>query len=711
MYQTLHEFIAALERHGELKRIAARVSPVLEIGEIADRVSKSAAAFVPSAAARRNDPRFFNLGGHALLFENVEGSEFPVLINAYGSYRRMEMALGCAPGVGDCPNDGGGFDAIAARIAELVRPEAPASLGEAMEKGRKLLPLLSMPPRRRTGPFAGRGLCQEVVRTGAAVDLTRLPMLRCWPHDGDCNAVGYPPGINEGVSGAECGAEWEARHRGRYITFAGIHTIHADDREAPRPASHNIGMYRVQLLGRRTMAMHWHMHHDGARHWRSWKALGKPMPVAICFGGESVLPYAATAPLPPGMSELLLAGFLSGGGIEMVRGATVPLWVPANAEIVVEGYVNTEAGFPGWDPRGAEGLGPGAAFEGPFGDHTGYYSMPDRYPLLEVTAITHRRAAVFPATIVGLPPQEDYPMGKATERIFLPLLKTLVHDIEDYDLPFFGAFHNCACVKIRKAYPLQGRRVMHSVWGAGQMAWTKSIFVVDDDCDVHDAPEVLRRAGRYCHPLRDVEMVNGPLDILDHASPRLGAGVKMGFDCTRKRPGEEVGGVPLDHGAWEPGNVDKVAMYAGLVRSVPGVREIAVPEALGGAWMFLTIDKHRGGQGARTLDDLWSIDPARAGLDALELPRFVVVLDGDADLADLDACLFHWVANADFGRDLHRWRSVDARVGRLGFDSTRKGPGDERMGEGVRPWPPMLRMDAATRESVSRRWTEYFPHA
>ncbi len=702
MYQTLHEFIAALERHGELKRVSARVSPVLEIGEIADRVSKRAAAGAPSESARRNDPRFSGLGGHALLFENVEGSDFPVLVNAFGSYRRMEMALGC---------DGarGGFDAIAARIGELVRPEVPTSLMDALEKGRKLLPLLSMPPRRRQGPLGGRALCQEIVRRGAEVDLTRLPMLRCWPLDGNPEAVGYAAEINGAVGGAERGGEWDARHRGRYMTFAGIHTIHAQDRDAERPASHNIGMYRVQLLGRRTMAMHWHMHHDGARHWRSWKALGRAMPVAICFGGESVLPYAATAPLPPGMSELLLAGFLNGGGIELVRGATVPLWVPANAEVVVEGFVSTEAGFPGWDPRSGEAMGPGAAFEGPFGDHTGYYSMPDRYPLLEVTAVTHRRGAVFPATIVGLPPQEDYPMGKATERIFLPLLRTLVHDIEDYDLPMFGAFHNCAFVKIGKSYPLQGRRVMHSVWGAGQMAWTKTIFVVDEDCDVHDTFEVLRRAGRYCHPLRDVEAVNGPLDILDHASPRLGAGMKIGFDCTRKRAGEEVGGVALDEGAWECGDPGKMELYTGLVRRVPGVARVEIPDALGGAWMFLAIEKHRGGQGASTLEDLWQIDPARAGLEARHLPRFVVVLDGDAGAADIDGSLFRWVANCDFGRDLQKWRSEDGRVGRLGFDSTRKGAGDERNGEGVRPWPPILEMDAATRERVTRRWGEYFP--
>ncbi|MFZ4574897.1 MAG: UbiD family decarboxylase, partial [Phycisphaerales bacterium] len=317
---------------------------------------------------------------------------------------------------------------------------------------------------------------------------------------------------------------------------------------------------------KRKAAMHWHMHHDGARHWRSWKKKGEPMPVAIALGGESVLPYAATAPMPPGISELLLAGFLNRGAIPLVDCKTVPLQVPANSEMVIEGFVDTSAGFIGWDPKqirerkpeywanATEGdrgsfwrreLGEGAVFEGPFGDHTGFYSLPDRYPVLTVTAITHRRRAVYPTTIVGLPPQEDYYLGKATERIFLPLLRTIVPDIIDYDLPMFGAFHNCAFIKIKKEYPLHARRVMHAIWGAGQMSWTKVIVVVDDDVDVHDQEAVLFNMCSNADPGRDLEVVNGPLDILDHAAPRLGAGHKLGIDATRKIAGEEVGGHPV----------------------------------------------------------------------------------------------------------------------------------------------------------------------
>jgi len=254
--------------------------------------------------------------------------------------------------------------------------------------------------------------------------------------------------------------------------------------------------------------------------------------------------------MPPGISELLLAGFLNRGPIPLVPCKTVPLDVPANSEFVIEGYVSNEAGLIGFDPRTGAPLGPGAVFEGPFGDHTGFYSLPDRYPLLEITAITHRRDPIYTSTIVGLPPQEDYYLGKATERLFLPLLRTIIPDILDYDLPMFGVFHSCVFVKIKKEYPLQARRVMHAIWGAGQMAWTKMIIVVDEDVDVHDQDAVLFHMAANVDPGRDIEIVNGPLDILDHAAPRLGAGHKMGIDATRKITGEEVGGNPVRD--WPP---------------------------------------------------------------------------------------------------------------------------------------------------------------
>ncbi len=524
-YQTLQDFVAALERAGELSRVTAPVSAELEITEVADRVSKSEAAS-RSAVAAQTDPRHHTLGGKGLLFESVEGSALPVGINLFGSYRRVEMALGC----GD-----GGFEGLAARVESLVKPEPPTGLMEKMKKGLELAKIASFAPK-----VVRRGVCQEVVKTGDEVDLFELPILKCWPLDGDPSAVGF--GLSPDEAGTGAGG-------GRYITFAGMYTVHPDDagkgEGVPRP-SRNIGMYRAQLIDSKRTAMHWHVHHDGARHWRAWKGRGERMPLAIVLGGESVLPYAATAPLPPGISELLFAGFLNDGAIPLVKCKTVDLEVPANAEIVIEGYVSTEAGTIGLtrEEMAASGgdVGAGAVVEGPFGDHTGFYSLPDRYPVFEVTAITHRTNPIYPATVVGLPPQEDYYLGKATERIFLPLLKTLVPDIIDYDLPMFGAFHNCAFIQIRKEYALQARRVMHAIWGAGQMAWTKMLVVVDDDVDVHDHEAVLFHLCANCDPGRDVEVVSGPLDILDHAAPGLGVGHKMGFDATRKIAGEEVGG-------------------------------------------------------------------------------------------------------------------------------------------------------------------------
>ncbi len=470
-FDDLQSFLAELARRGQLRRIGAQVDPELEISEIADRVSKSPSA--GRAPPPSTDPVHGGKGGYALLFENVRGSVFPVAINTFGSYERIRLALGCED-----------LQELADRVRALIRPELPTSL---MDKLRKL------PELARLGSFGPRtvrqGICQEVVRTDEA-SLFDLPALKCWPQDG-----------------------------GRYITFGGMLT------KNPRTGQANLGMYRAQLVEPKVAAMHWHVHHDGARHFRMYAAQGEKMPLAIVFGGESVLPYAATCPLPADVSELLLAGYLNGRGIEMADCRTIDLAVPANAELVVEGYVD-----PAEEP----------VLEGPFGDHTGFYSLADHYPRFHVTAITHRRQAVFPATIVGKPPMEDYYLGKATERIFLPLLQMIVPDVIDYHLPMFGAFHNCAFIKIKKEYPYQARKVMHGIWGAGQMVFCKFVIVVDEHVNVHDEQDVLFHVGANVDPRRDCAIVDGPLDILDHAAPFEGAGSKIGIDATRKIPGEGV---------------------------------------------------------------------------------------------------------------------------------------------------------------------------
>lgn len=662
MDRDLRSFVDALRQAGELLEIPEPVSPVHDIAEFAHQASKATAPSLCAKATQANDPRFHGRGGPALLFNKPEGSDFPVLINAFGSYRRMEMALGDK-----------GLESIAHTIAELTKPQPPRSLAEIVAKAKQFAPLLKIPPKRRKGT----GPCQQVVRTGSDIDLTRLPMLRCWPLDGDFEAVGYPAGINDDIEGLGhpdiSEAEWNAKYRGRYITLAGIHTIHADDRNDKRPASHNIGMYRVQLLGKDRLAMHWHLHHDGAAHWRSWKELGEPMPVAIALGGPSVLPYAATAPLPPGISELLMAGFLNGKGIRMCRAKTVPLWVPADAEMVIEGLVSTEAGNPGWDPRETdEPLGPGAVFEGPFGDHTGFYSMPDRYPIVEVTAFTHRENAIYPTTVVGLPPQEDYFLGKATERLFLPLLKTIVHDIEDYDLPLFGAFHNCAMVQINKDYAMQGRRVMASIWGAGQMAWTKCLFIVDEGVNVHDTEAVLKLAAERCDPLADVVLTQGPLDILDHAAPALGAGTKIGFDCTAKMPGDRLTDDPQIRTLPDPQSV--VSGVDGAAMPVPG-------------WLFIATEAR-----GQELEAVWQRVRKALG-DAVP---FVVFLDRGVNVQNLDEAMFHFLANCDPGRDaLHTDTGLRVRA----WDATPKTTGTLR-GQSVRAWPPVIRSDPDAIERI-----------
>ncbi|MCC7294193.1 MAG: UbiD family decarboxylase [Phycisphaerales bacterium] len=515
-YPDFQSFLGELERRGQLRRIAVEVDPILEISAIADRVSKQPAArgdapagaaqpssarppsaLTCSAQAPREDLAHGGSGGVGLLFERVKGSAIPVAINVFGSYERMRLALGVAD-----------FDELAERVQKLVKPEMPSTFLDKMKKLPELAKMASFGPK-----VVKRGICQQVVKEGDATNLLELPLIQCWPHDGEPGYGGKPALGSRSDNGVD-----EPVGTGRYITFAGIYT------KDPDSGDRNVGMYRVQAYGPRLAAMHWHMHHDGARHFRKHKARGEKMPLAIVFGGEPVLTYAATCPLPPDVSELLFAGFLNGGGIDLVPCKTIPMEVPAAAEIVIEGWVDIER----------------TLVEGPFGDHTGFYSLADRYPAYHITAMTHRENPVLPATIVGKPPMEDYYLGKATERIFLPLLRMLIPDILDYDLPMFGAFHNCVFVKIRKEYPMQARKVIHSIWGAGQMMFSKMIVVVDEHVDVHNADDVLFHMGANVDWRRDTVIADGPCDVLDHATPYYGTGAKIGIDATRKIAGEGV---------------------------------------------------------------------------------------------------------------------------------------------------------------------------
>ena len=508
-YKNLHEFVAALESAGQLVRISAEVDTRLELAEIAARVMRQLS---PEGldGAPASDPLNGRFGGKALLFENVRGHDMPVLINAFGSYKRMYMALGCLD-----------FDELAGRVNALVQPQVPQGIFAKLKMLPGLAHLASLVPNIKGGlakgatakPSFGAAVpntsnkdrwqttknsapCQELIQTGDQIDVTRLPVIQCWPDDGK----GHPAGETAG----------------RYITLGCTITKH------PQTQARNVGIYRVQLLGPKRAAMHIHPPHDGAVNWRAWKDQGKAMPAAIVFGGEPSITYAASAPCPPGLDELMLAGFLQDKPIELVPCLTQPLEVPAQAELVIEGEVSADQ----------------KTIEGPFGDHTGFYSAAGEFPVFRVTAITRRRDAIYPTTVVGYPPMEDYYMGKATERIFLPALRMLVPKVLDYDLPLFGAFHNFVFVQIRKEYANQARNVMHAIWGAGQMAFSKFIVVVDQDVNVHDPNDVWFAVGANVDPARDIEQFNGPLDILDHASGKVGSGGKLGIDATRKLPGE-----------------------------------------------------------------------------------------------------------------------------------------------------------------------------
>jgi 4-hydroxy-3-polyprenylbenzoate decarboxylase len=445
-YNSLSDFVQVLERAGELRRITHPVKAELEIAEIADRVMKA--------------------DGPALLFENVVGKNIPLLINAFGSMKRMAMALGV--------ND---IDEIANKISKLIQLQPPKTFKDKIHLAGELIKLAGLPPK-----MVNDGACHEVIQREP--DLNILPVLTCWPADA-----------------------------GPFITLPMVFS------KDPVKGTRNVGLYRMQVFDTRTTGMHWHLHKVGARHFQHRRNSVGKMELAVCLGGDPAMIYAATAPLPDQIDEILFAGFLRNKGIELTKAVTVDIEVPANTDIVIEGYV---------DP--SEPL----RREGPFGDHTGFYSLADDYPVFHVTCITHRKNPVYPTTIVGRPPMEDVYLGKATERLFLPLIRVTLPEIVDMNLPVHGVFHNLAIVSIKKEYPAHARKVMHALWGLGQMMFTKILIVVDHDVNIHDLSEVTWIVGNHIDPKRDMVFLDGPVDVLDHAAPRLGFGSKVGIDATRK---------------------------------------------------------------------------------------------------------------------------------------------------------------------------------
>jgi 4-hydroxy-3-polyprenylbenzoate decarboxylase len=457
---TLSEFVARLDQGGELVRVREPVSVNLELTEIADRVMKQPG------------------GGPALLFErpilmNGKPSEFPVGINLFGSMKRIATALGVER-----------LDEIGDRITALLQTKPPQGIVAKLAMLPRLLEVAKFPPRRQTTVPP----CQDVVLRGADVDLDRLPLMKCWPEDG-----------------------------GAYITVPMVIT------RDPKRGIRNVGMYRIMQTGKNTLAMHWQRHKVGAAHWREMAERGETMPVCIALGADPPSMYSASAPLPPTIDEFLFAGFLRSSPVLLAPAVSCDLDVPAEADFVIEGYI---------DPREA------LVTEGPFGDHTGFYSLADLYPQVHVTAITMRTDPIFPATIVGRPPMEDFYLGHATERIFLPLLKLTVPEIVDYHMPPEGIFHNLVFVAIRKEYPGQAYKVMNALWGQGLMSLAKVIVVVDHWVNVRNKEEAWWVALNNLDPQRDVRFSMGPVDVLDHSSRDFTYGSKMGLDGTRKLPEE-----------------------------------------------------------------------------------------------------------------------------------------------------------------------------
>ncbi|MDP4149667.1 MAG: menaquinone biosynthesis decarboxylase [Bacteroidota bacterium] len=611
-YRNQLEFIDALEKAGELLRIKTYVDPRLEMAEITDRMSKSGG------------------GGKALLFENT-GKDFPVLMNAYGSERRMCMALGV-----DDLND------VTREIEGLF------SLLSAPKEGLidklRLLPKLgqfaSWMPRVRKG----RGACQEIVL--ADPDINLLPVITCWPKDG-----------------------------GPFITLPIIHT------KDPNTGTRNVGMYRMQLFGPRLTGMHWHKHKVSARHFSEYKKMNKRMPVAVALGGDPVYAYSATAPLPENVDEYMLAGFLRKKKVELVKCISQPeIEVPEDADFVIEGYV---------DP--SEDL----IWEGPFGDHTGYYSLPDWYPKFHITAITHRKGAVYPATIVGIPPQEDAWLGKATERIFLaPIKMTLVPEILDMDMPVEGVFHNLVIAKIHKEYPGQGLKVMNAMWGAGQMMFNKILVLADGAVRIQDYEGLARSVFRNLNPAADVHYSQGPMDVLDHSCSKLGFGGKMCIDGTHKMEEERDSMYQLDAGNY------KGLTTESLYRKFPEIVHVNLQLLKKGIpCLILSVRKDRPGH-------IGELHEAACELSEMEGVKMILYVEHTVDARDLPTALWRFCNNLDPRRDhlLYEKRSVidpARKFACLGLDGTRK---TRELDDFQRDWPNIIVADDETIRAVDAKW-------
>jgi len=620
-YRNQQEFIRALEKAGDLVRIKAYVDPRLEMAEITDRMSKQPG------------------GGKAILFEN-SGYDFPVLMNAFGSEKRMCMALGVQK-----------LDDVAHEIENLFK--LLASPKEGILDKLKMLPKLSQFASWMPKVKSGRGECQEVVMKEP--DITKLPVITCWPKDG-----------------------------GPFVTLPVIHT------KDPNTGTRNVGMYRMQIFGPALTAMHWHKHKVSAKHFNEYKKLNRRMPVAVALGGDPVYAYSATAPLPENVDEYMLAGFLRKKKVELVKCLTQPeIEVPADADFVIEGYV---------DPNDE------MLWEGPFGDHTGYYSLPDWYPKFHITAITHKKDPVYPATIVGIPPQEDAWLGKATERIFLaPIKMTLVPEIIDMDMPVEGVFHNLVIAQIRKDYAGQGQKVMNAMWGAGQMMFNKILVLVDEGVRIQDYQSLAKYAFNNLNPATDIYFSTGPMDVLDHSCSKLGFGGKMCIDGTKKFDEERDDSFETGARGSEPRDIEKVLKSFDEIKTVnTSLLRKDIP------CLIISVQKNRKGH-------IRELHSRICEQDEIKEIKLILYVEHTVDANDLPVALWRFCNNLDPKRDQiiykaqdlsipdSELRNPDSYTACMGFDGTRK---TKEFDDFHRDWPNIIVADDETIKAIDEKWDQ-----
>jgi len=605
-FRDLQQFIDALDKAGELKRVTEFVDPVLEIAEITDRVSKT--------------------DGPALLFENT-GTEFPLLINSLGSYKRICLALGVKE-----------LDEVQDNIKSLFKSLTKPK--DSILEKLQMLPTLSqlaswMPKVKR-----GRGECQQVIMKEP--DITKLPVLKCWPEDG-----------------------------GRFVTLPIIHTKDIEN------GIRNVGMYRMQIFGPTLTGMHWHKHKVSAKHFNGYKKQHKRMPVAVALGGDPVYTYAATAPLPENVDEYMLAGFLRKKKVELIKCITQDIEVPADADFIIEGYVDPDEDF---------------ILEGPFGDHTGYYSLEDYYPKFHITAITHKKNAVYPATIVGIPPEEDAWIGKATERIFLaPIKMMLIPEIEDMELPIEGVFHNLTIVKINKEYPGQAAKVMNAMWGAGQMMFNKILVIVDSDVDIHNYTDVARVISINVDPQQDIYFSQGPMDVLDHSCSKFAFGGKMCVDATIKLDEEKRN---VTNGVYKSENlkIDEAA----IMNLFPEIKSINCSLVnMGISIAVISVEKNRKNHIKELNEKLFS-------QTEFSKVKLIIYVEASVDANDIKDVVWRFSNNLDPRRDsyiINAQNNTD--ISHIGFDGTRK---TKELDDFDRPWPNIICSDEQTITSVDAKW-------